>query len=131
MKNVMGDDRYAELVTAAEHGSSNILATFTAAIITGEGKREAAHAGYDRFRLEVHPMPSYPRSYAGLSGGGVWILGLKCDDDGSVTVLERRLVGIAYYQTGAEQAAQRHILLHGLGSIYDRLLPEIEALAGA
>jgi hypothetical protein len=48
-----------------------------------------------------------------------------------VSALVSRLVGISYYQTGAEQAAQRHILLHGPGSIYDRLLPEIEALAGA
>jgi hypothetical protein len=121
---------WAELVTSAEHGSFNIVATFTTAIVTGEGRSEAAHGGYDRFRLEVHPMPAYPRSYEGLSGGGVWILGLKSDDAGAVTVLERRLVGIAYYQTGADDPAQRHILFHGPSSIYDRLLPDIEALAG-
>jgi len=119
---------WAELVTVSEHSALNKVATFTTAIVSGEGRPESPHSGYDRFRLEVHPLESYPRSYAGLSGGGVWIVGLNTDD-GKVTVVERRLVGIAYFQTGADNPSQRHILLHGPTSIYDQLLPEIETLA--
>ena len=73
-------------------------------------------------------METYPQSYEGLGGGGVWMLGFKLNDD-EVTSVERRLVGIAYYQTGADHPSQQSILLHGPVSLYDRLLPEIEALA--
>ena len=119
---------WAELVKVVEHSTFKKVARFTTAVISGDGVREAPHDGYDRFRLNMHPMETYPQSYEGLSGGGVWMLGFKLNDD-EVTSVERRLVGIAYYQTGADHPSQQSILLHGPVRLYDRLLPEIEALA--
>ncbi len=52
-----------------------------------------------------------------MSGGPVWYIGMRRTSDG-YEVEDRRLVGIAYYQT-----ADRRIICHGETSIYRRLLP--------
>lgn len=122
---------WAELVEVTEDAPNHLVVSFATAIVSGDACADEAHDGYDRFRFSPHPVPSLPRSYEGLSGGGVWVLGLGHDTDGAVSVVDRRLVGIAYYQTAADELGHRQIMLHGPSSIYDHLLPKLEGLEGA
>src|SRR4029077_7760976 len=46
-----------------------------------------------------------PTSYAGMSGGGIWRFGLRGDEAIGFSAEDRRLVGIAFYQT-----EERHII---------------------
>ena len=58
-----------------------------------------------------------------MSGSGIWCLVLKGDESKGYEVEGRRLMGIAYYET-----AERLIVGHGGKSIYERLLPQLQAL---
>lgn len=59
-------------------------------------------------------------SFQGLSGGGLWQAGIERDGDGSLSLVgSHRLVGCAFYQTGAE-GKYRYIRCHGWRSIYEQ-----------
>ena len=73
-------------------------------------------------------MRSYPKSYEGMSGGGIWAVCFGRDEAGRPTVVDRRLVGVAYYQTGGVKPEDRHIIAHGPWALYERLFPAICAL---
>lgn len=60
-----------------------------------------------------------PKSYGGVSGGGLWRI--YFEPDGSNTVHERRLVGVAFYEFPDTDGTLR-INCHGPRSIYDRLI---------
>ena len=83
--------------------------------------------GFDRLRMKPEGRHSYPPSYEGMSGGGVWAVTFG-QRDGLPVVLDCRLTGVAYYQTDSIGAGGRQIIGHGPKSIYERLLPEIRAL---
>jgi hypothetical protein len=56
------------------------------------------------------------------------MLAFRRNDEGTLAIVDRRLVGVAYYQTAADDAGYRHVIGHGPRSLYDQLFPEIEAL---
>jgi hypothetical protein len=57
-----------------------------------------------------------------MSGGPLWFIGLRTQGTG-FEVEDRRLVGIAFYQT-----EDRRIICQGTVSIYEKLLPKIAQL---
>jgi hypothetical protein len=89
-------------------------------VIGGEISALGSSTGYDRLLFKPGNIPRPPKSYEGMSGGGIWRTGLRGDDASGYVVEDRRLIGIAFYQT-----AERLIIGHGKMSIYDKLLPEI------
>jgi hypothetical protein len=88
-------------------------------VIGGKIGALGSSADYDRLLFKPGGTAP-PKSYAGMSGGGIWRAGLQGDDAGGYTVEDRRLIGIAFYET-----AERSVIGHGKMSIYDKLLPEI------
>jgi hypothetical protein len=79
--------------------------------------------GYDLFRFEPVPAPGFklPTSYRGTSGGGLWRLYTKQRDDGTFSLVQRRLVGVAFWET----AEERHLICHGQSSLYDHLFASV------
>jgi hypothetical protein len=120
----------AEGQECAFEKNSAILVPFATSVISGEVTPMAASEYFDRLCFKpTRKETAYPSSFGGLSGGGVWQLLLDHDEAGAMKVSERRLVGVAYYQTATDDAGYRDIIGHGPGSIYQRLLPEIEQMS--
>jgi hypothetical protein len=86
---------------------------------------KSAANGFDLLRFEPVPEAGFelPAAYHGTSGGGLWRLYTKCEDDGSRSLVQRRLVGVAFWETPEE----RHVICHGQGSIYVRLIEAIRS----
>jgi hypothetical protein len=89
-------------------------------VIGGEISALGSSTSYDRLLFKPGDIPRPPKSYEGMSGGGIWRTGLSGDDVTGYVVDDRRLIGIAFYQT-----EERLIIAHGKMSIYDKLVPEI------
>jgi hypothetical protein len=79
--------------------------------------------GNDLFRFEPVPAPGFklPTNYKGTSGGGLWRLYTKQHDDGSFSLVQRRLVGVAFWET----AEERHLICHGQSSVYGHLFANV------
>jgi hypothetical protein len=103
-----------------EDRQSHIELKNTIMLIGGQISGLSSSSNYDRLLFTPGQIPMPPKSYEGMSGGGIWRFGLRGDDATGFSVEDRRLVGIAFYQT-----EDRHIIAHGTESIYDRLLPRI------
>jgi hypothetical protein len=65
-----------------------------------------------------------PKSYGGVSGGGLWRV--YFEPDGSNKVHERRLIGVAFYEIPDAEGNKR-INCHGPLSVYDHLIETIRA----
>ncbi len=70
--------------------------------------------------LDLPENPSLPRTYGGVSGGGVWRVLFSVSEDNSIFSLEDEardiiLSGVAFYQTELEG---RQIIAHGPTSVY-------------
>jgi hypothetical protein len=89
---------------------------------------ELPHQGFDRLRLS--PVGAIPSSFEGLSGGGIWTISFGRDTRDNVRVVDRRFLGVAYFQTADVQPQGRQIIGHGPISLYERLLPAIAAMSG-
>jgi hypothetical protein len=76
--------------------------------------------GEDRFYFKPTFAPNLkaPNSYEGTSGGGHWRIGFKQATAGDFAVVDRRLIGVAYYQT-----RQDRLIGHAASSIYQTLIP--------
>jgi hypothetical protein len=79
--------------------------------------------GFDYIRLRAEPYSeNFPRSYGGVSGGGIWLSVvqhydmLKVQPAYGVPIL----MGVAFYET-APTRGQRVIIGHGPRSIYENL----------
>ncbi len=112
-----------EWTSEPEVGPIITKVTFTSFLMGGEISPLDARGGYDRLLFTPGRIDNLPKSFEGMSGGGIWYLGLNGSEESGYEVEERRLMGIAYYQT-----ADRRIVGHGRDSIYKRLLPMIEAM---
>jgi hypothetical protein len=84
---------------------------------------------FDYINFEVVYDDGYggPQSFGGYSGGGIWQLIIK-PIEGLPTVVDRHLMGVAFYQSdktmrGAE--AIREVFSHGRESIYRMLLSHV------
>jgi hypothetical protein len=93
----------------------------SALISVGQIEDTMKIADYDLFRFRPVPDEKFrsPSSYAGTSGGGLWRIYPKPDDDGEVAF---RLIGVAFYET-----ADRQIICHGQGSVYVKLFDAVRA----
>lgn len=98
-----------------------MLTTWLAA---GKLQRQGQREAFDLLRFDPDRMTEIPASFAGMSGGGLWLLGLVKDDNGIYRVADGRLAGVAYYQT-----EDRAIIGHGPRSIYEVLVREMEKLS--
>lgn len=103
-----------------EERVASIELEVTTMLIGGEIRLLSSSEGYDRVLFVPGPIPQPLKSYEGMSGGGIWRLGLREGGVAGFTVEDRRLIGVAFYQT-----EERAIVGHGSESIYERLLPQI------
>jgi hypothetical protein len=109
-------------------GNTNIrgtIATTPFELLLNVGKviSKTKANGHDLFRFEPVPAPTFnlPTSYKGTSGGGLWRLYTKRHDDGSFSLVQRRLVGVAFWET----AEEHHLICHGRSSLYDHLFASV------
>ena len=78
--------------------------------------------GFDtiEFAVEQDQKIALPETYQGVSGGGIWRLFYEIDHLGQIDVKERRLLGVAFYESYETPGL---IIGHGPTTIY-RHLPE-------
>ena len=84
--------------------------------------------GQDRLYFRPRPGPEFvlPTSYGGTRGAGVWRVGLSDVSTEENKALDRRLIGVAYYQTKQHNAKRpRRIICNGPTGIYVDLLAKI------
>lgn len=84
--------------------------------------------GFDYLDIGVNyeNNPSAPKSFQGVSGGGLWRALLQRGADGVVSWDKKvRLEGVAFYQSSVRKK-RRFIRCHGPVSVYGRLLDGIE-----
>lgn len=96
----------------------------------GRIARRSPVEGQDRLIFKPIPAPAFdlPSTYQGTSGAGVWRIGLSPHSTQENKALDRRLVGVAYYETPLRNAAKRrHIIAHGPSGIYIDLIDKIRA----
>jgi hypothetical protein len=83
--------------------------------------------GFDLLRFKTIPAPDFqpPTTYQGTSGGGAWRLFVTRHDDGHYSVIQRRLVGVAFWED--PQPHGLDLICHGTESVYDRLRDAVRA----
>ena len=113
----------AEWTTAPVITADGARRNFTLLSFSGQSEDEREHEGYDLATLVPPPESDIelPKSYGGVSGGGVWRVLFK--PDGSNAVVERRLIGTAFYELPT--IGRTAIVHHGPRSLETRLLPMI------
>ena len=99
----------------------------TTSVLPGVLHNEPPNGVYDRIRLEPAGGENYPKSYEGVSGGGIWGVAFRREGK-ALSIIERRLMGVAYFQTEPDDKCERQLIGHGPGSIYRYLMPQITAL---
>jgi hypothetical protein len=80
--------------------------------------------GHDLIDFEPVPATGFelPATYKGTSGGGLWRLYTEKNGEASFSLIQRRLVGVAFWET----AGTRHIICHGQRSLYGHLFTAIQ-----
>src|SRR5262249_13004075 len=75
---------------------------------------------HDVFTFDVTEQEDFklPASFGGASGGAIWKFYVK-DKDGAPTVIESRLVGVAFFETPVD--GKMIVTCHGPKSIYGAL----------
>lgn len=82
--------------------------------------------GYDLLEIEVTYDRNItpPDSFSGMSGGGLWRVYCSSEDNGPLSVQEKRLIGIAFYESDLADE-KRTITCHGPKSLYGELVDAI------
>ena len=98
-----------------------VITPFKMLVNSGQITESKDVNGLDVMRFEPILAPGFtpPESYEGTSGGGLWALFIKRENDTYPRVIQRRLVGVAYWQDRVGDSM--HIICHGPRSIYGRL----------
>ena len=114
----------AEWTTDVERKEERRRKEFMLLSAGGFDGNEREHAGFDlaTFTPDFASGKDPPRSYAGVSGGGIWRVFFK--PDGSNKVEHRRLVGTAFYEFEQGDGVTR-IIHHGPSALEQRLLPAV------
>ncbi len=88
--------------------------------------REHESNGFDLFDFEVSYGPDIeaPDSYAGMSGGALWRVYCTEDDDGQLSVVDKKVYGVAFHQSQILDQ-KRIITCHGPRSVYGPLMEAI------
>jgi len=98
---------------------------FPGMINAGKFVDERLVGALDILTFEPIPAPGLapPTSYGGTSGGGAWRLLLRKNADGTYDMVQRRLLGVAFYERPINGVV--HLDCHGSISLYDELVPRI------
>lgn len=96
-------------------------------VFPGVLHREQPNGVYDRIRLEPRGGRNYPKTYEGVSGGGIWGIAFRKEGT-ALSVVQRRLMGIAYFETAPDANGERQLIGHGPHSLYEQLIPKIRTL---
>jgi hypothetical protein len=117
-----------EWTKQAINETSHLKVPIEGLINVGKVIGKSTSAGFDLFRFQSTPESGFqlPSSYKGTCGGGLWRLFVSEDENDSAAVLERRLVGVAFYQTEVENGT-RDLICHGQSSIYNNLLGAVRS----
>ncbi len=88
--------------------------------------RKHESKGFDLLDFEVTygPGSDSPDSYAGMSGGALWRVYCNKDDDGQLSVSEKKVFGVAFHQSALSDQ-KRIITCHGPRSVYGHLIDAI------
>jgi len=73
---------------------------------------------YLEIRIDYGGRTDLPRSFGGMSGGGLWQVLLRKDAGGSIEPEEYVLSGVTFFQTDIEQSTRR-LKCHGRKTIYE------------
>jgi hypothetical protein len=127
MINILAGHVDSEIENVPFGDSGRTVARFVTALFSGTASKLDDHASLDRYSFKPNGPEDKPYSYKGVSGAGVWALYVRQGPD-RVDFVERRLVGIAYYEEHRGDPTRHHIIIHGPRSIYGYLLPKIATL---
>ena len=97
-------------------------ALYGVGLIVGEHESN----GFDLFDFEVTygPGSDSPFSYEGMSGGALWRVYYTKDDDGQLSVVDKKVFGVAFHQSDLSDQ-KRIITCHGPRSVYGPLIEAI------
>jgi len=75
--------------------------------------------GFDYIRLKTtHGADGYPKEYGGVSGGGIWLLGLSEENKEPQAILQ----GVVFYHyRPSTKSTESYLVAHGTNSIYKKL----------
>jgi hypothetical protein len=99
---------------------------FSAIFCDGYIASERNEDGYDILDVNITSYPDFPlpTSFGGMSGGGLWRI-YFVEKDGAPTVVDKRLIGVPFYQTRSD-AGITTITCHGPEGIYGTLCDAIQ-----
>jgi hypothetical protein len=122
-----GDKRLAELCEEEPEAQSvvdvvyGVIAELTKGIV-GRAAHKDFSVAFDL--VDFEPVEAaddpLPKSFGGLSGGGLWRLFINYDEHDRPVLHRMHLIGVAFFET-----AQRRIICHGPRSIYEMLRPRL------
>jgi hypothetical protein len=114
-------------VTTTRVQGNQAVTTFTGLLNVGRVVETLRCGTMDVFRFRPVPGPDVtpPESYAGTSGGGLWRLYVKREQDGTYALIQARMVGVAFWEKEVDHELQ--ILCHGQVSVHAILRDAISA----
>jgi hypothetical protein len=120
----------AEWTAPAEIEGGRHLVIFKALANAGQIIEDREANGLDVMRFQPIPAPDFvlPKSYEGMSGGGLWSLFVEKGDDEYFRIIHRKLVGVAYWEDPRESGL--HIICQGPRSVYGKLYEMLVARWG-
>jgi hypothetical protein len=99
----------------------NRMVNITAAVMQGNLVSIETTNNFDYIKLRLLTgIEEFPKSYNGVSGGGIWYQRFIVKEDKTYTV-EPILAGITVWQSKEPEKMQRFITGHGFASIYGTL----------
>ena len=117
-----------ELTTKAPPGKPRVrLINFTAIFCGANLSALRYLSNYELHYFELTNDPGFalPQSFEGTSGGSAWRFYVT-EKDGGIVVVERRLVGVPFYQALTDNG-KREITCHGPKGVYGSFLDAIAA----
>jgi hypothetical protein len=83
--------------------------------------------GMDLAEFKPNASPDYPapETYKGMSGGGWWRIDLSVDENMRAKTEEKRLLGVAFYESG-DLKGVRSIICHGPKSVYKVMIDAVQ-----
>ena len=110
--------------TRAEPRNDKTLAWMQGLTTVGHVNERFNDPGLDVIQFDIDPDQQIilPDSYGGTSGGGIWRLFYELDDKQEIKLIERRLLGVAFFQKPGQ------ILGHGPTAVYRHLRNKVLGL---
>ena len=94
----------------------------------GNTAPKAPHVGMDLLQFTPEQSVDFtsPKSFEGISGGGLWRIYLDLDEAKNVKCNSPQLIGIAFYQLD-EGTIKHSIVCHGPKSIYESFYQKLDS----